>query len=116
MPGSYRQAAVTPARRLSQTSNFGAPPRNVSALTCAPIQSASPVPSDDYDDTELVYTPTVTTNNRYDGVLVSFPTEKAGWNDLTEKDREDLTAFVTNKAYAIDAASKNNFKVIAPGP
>lgn len=35
------QAAVTPARRLSQTSSFGAPPRKASALTWAPIQSAS---------------------------------------------------------------------------
>jgi hypothetical protein len=37
-----RQAAVTPALRLSQTTAFGTPPIVFKALTCAPIQSASP--------------------------------------------------------------------------
>ena len=46
----------------------------------------------------MVEVPTERVSHHYDGLLLSFPTEKAGLNDLTAKDRERLTNFVTNKA------------------
>lgn len=74
------------------------------------------VPSDYTDDTKMVTVPTLDAHSNYDGLLVSFPTGKAGWEDLTAKDRERITNFVTNKALAIDALSKSGFKVLAPSP
>jgi hypothetical protein len=75
-----------------------------------------PVPSDFIDDTKMVTVPTLNVRHNYDGLLVSFPTGKAGWNDLTPKDRERITNFVTNKALNIDALSKSGLRVVAPSP
>jgi hypothetical protein len=42
--------------------------------------------------------PTQSTQASHDGLLLTFPTEKADLNDLTDKDRRRLTDFVINKA------------------
>ncbi len=46
-----------------------------------------------------------------EGILLSFPTGKAGLNDLTEADRKRLKEFVTNKALAIRAFSSSGYQV-----
>ena len=51
--------------------------------------------------------PTTRTHHVNDGLLLSFPTGKAGLNELTPKDRQRLKAFVTNKARAIAALSES---------
>ena len=66
-----------------------------------------PVPSDYIDGTTMVEVPTEDVRHHYDGLLLSFPTGKAGLNDLTAKDRELLTDFVTNKARAIAALANS---------
>jgi hypothetical protein len=50
-----------------------------------------------------------------DGVLLSFPTEKAGLSDLADSDRKRLSDFVVNKARAIKALS-DSFKVTSNPP
>ena len=65
------------------------------------------------DGTTMVEVPTEDVRHHYDGLLLSFPTEKAGLNDLTAKDRERLTDFVTNKARAIAALAGSGF-VVSP--
>lgn len=55
------------------------------------LKVEGPVPSDYIDGTTMVEVPTESVRHHYDGLLLSFPTEKAGLNDLTAKDRERLT-------------------------
>ncbi|MGD9616418.1 MAG: hypothetical protein AB7H90_04595 [Alphaproteobacteria bacterium] len=69
------------------------------------------VPSDYIDGSTMVTVPTQDVHRSHDGLLVSFPTEKAGWTDLTAKDRERLTDFVTSKARNIAALADLGFKV-----
>ena len=71
------------------------------------------VPSDYIDGTTMVEVPTEHVSHHYDGLLLSFPTEKAGLGDLTAKDRERLTNFVTNKARNIAALADSGY-VVAP--
>jgi hypothetical protein len=59
--------------------------------------------------------PTQHTHRINDGLLLSFPTGKAGLNDLTPTDRKRLKDFVTNKARAI-AALGESFSLSAPRP
>ncbi len=49
--------------------------------------------------------PTQATSQSYSGLLLSFPTGKAGLNDLTPGERKNLTEFVTNRARAIATLS-----------
>ena len=70
------------------------------------------VPSDYMDGSTMVDVPTRQALPSAEGVLVSFPTGKSGWTDLTAKDRERLTDFVTNKARNIAALADLNFKVV----
>lgn len=69
------------------------------------------VPSDYVDDTTLATIPTQDIHTNYDGLLVSFPTGKAGWGDLTLADQRRLTDFVTNKARNIAALGQSGFSV-----
>jgi hypothetical protein len=73
------------------------------------LQVEGPVPSDYVDDTTIVTVPTQDVHHNYDGLLLTFPTEKAGLTDLTSKDRQRLTDFVTNKARAIAALASSGF-------
>ncbi len=50
--------------------------------------------------------PTQHTNHNIDGLVLSFPTGKSGLLDLTQKDRQRLNEFVTNKARAIGALAE----------
>jgi hypothetical protein len=51
--------------------------------------------------------PTQTTHHLNNGLLLSFPTGKADLHDLTQKDRQRLREFVTDKARAIAVLSKS---------
>ncbi len=59
--------------------------------------------------------PTQSTHVFHDGLLLTFPTEKADLRDLTNKDRQRLTDFVVNKARGIAVMSKY-FDVANPRP
>jgi hypothetical protein len=50
--------------------------------------------------------PTQSTQEFHHGLLLTFPTEKAGLNDLTKKDRQRLTDFVVNQARNIGVLSR----------
>lgn len=71
-----------------------------------------PVPSDYIDDTVLVEVPNEHVRRNHDSLLLSFPTEKAGFGDLTARDRELLTDYVTNRARAIAALAESGFPVV----
>jgi len=51
--------------------------------------------------------PTQSSRNHQQGLLLTFPTGKAGLNDLTEKDRQDLQNFVANRAHVISDLADN---------
>jgi len=74
------------------------------------------VPSDYVDDTTLVTVPKVDVHPYYDGLLLSFPTGKAGLNDLTSTDRQRLTDFATNKSRNIRVFAELGYKVTNPRP
>jgi hypothetical protein len=74
------------------------------------------VPSDYVDDTTMVTVPKVDVRHNYDGLLLSFPTEKSGLNDLTSRDRQRLTDFATNKSRAIRALAESGVAVTNPRP
>ena len=80
------------------------------------LQREGPMPSDflelpNYPD----MIPTQSTHNFFDALVLSFPTGKAGLNDLTQKDRDRMRRFVENKARAIAELSKS-FTTTAPRP
>jgi hypothetical protein len=56
------------------------------------------------------------TSPYYQGLLVSFPTGKAGLGDLTREERKVLTDFVTNRSRAIAAFAGSGYKVTNPRP
>jgi hypothetical protein len=70
------------------------------------------VPSDYIDGTDFVTVPVQDVRHSHDAVLVSFPTEKAGWTDLTARDRERVTDFVTRKARTIAMFADQNFNLV----
>jgi hypothetical protein len=78
------------------------------------LKVEGPVPSDFVDDTAMVTVPTQIVGHNYDGLLLSFPTGKAGLHDLTSKDQKRLTDFVTNKARAIAGLASSGFRVANP--
>jgi hypothetical protein len=59
--------------------------------------------------------PTQTIHHNYDALVLSFPTVKAGLEDLTRKDSQRLREFVENKARAI-AALAESFTTTASRP
>jgi hypothetical protein len=59
--------------------------------------------------------PTQSTQDFYQGLLLTFPTGKAGLNDLTTKDRQRLTDFVVNQARNIATISQH-FNVTTQHP
>jgi hypothetical protein len=61
------------------------------------------------------YVPTQTSRDNVGGMFLSFPTGKANLSDLTVRDRESLTKFVTDKARNI-AALSSFYNVSAPRP
>jgi hypothetical protein len=64
------------------------------------------IPTDYVASTTMESIPSQNIRHNYDGLLVSFPTGKAGLHDLTNQDQKRLTEFVTNKAHEIAALSK----------
>jgi hypothetical protein len=80
----------------------------VPAVSFGFLKVEGPIPSDYVDGNTMVTVPTEDARHHYDGLLLSFPTGKAGLNDLTPKDRERLTDFVTNKARVITAFAKSD--------
>ncbi|MGC2414065.1 MAG: hypothetical protein WA459_15360 [Stellaceae bacterium] len=89
------------------------PTLNISVVTGI-LKVEGPVPSDFVDDTKMVTVPTQDVHHNYDGLLLSFPTGEAGLHDLTSKDQQRLTDFVTNKARAIAALASDGFTVGNP--
>jgi hypothetical protein len=80
------------------------------------LQVEGPVPNDWVASTKLVTVPKVNVHHNYDGLLLSFPTEKSGLNDLTSDDQQLLTNFATNKSRAIRALAESGLTVTNPRP
>jgi hypothetical protein len=76
------------------------------------LKVRGPVPSNYIDGFDLVPVPNIRTQSFFDGLLLSFPTGKAGLSDLTARDRERLTDFVTNKARNIAAFVQTGYAVV----
>jgi hypothetical protein len=71
------------------------------------------VPSDFLDSTRMVVVPTQQLHNDYDFTLVSFPTGKAAWSDLTLADQKHVSEFVRTKAKNIAALGSLGYRVNA---
>jgi hypothetical protein len=71
------------------------------------------VPPDFMDGTRIVTVPTQKSHNSYDGMLVTFPTGKASWNDLTFSDQKHLSDFVKNRARGIAALAGLGYQINA---
>lgn len=73
-------------------------------------------PSDQYlVDTPDDVVPVQVAQHRSEGLLISFPTEKHHWTDLSSSQQEEVKRFVLNRTAAIRALS--DFKdVVAPTP
>jgi hypothetical protein len=77
------------------------------------LRVAGDVPADFVNGTRMVVVPTQQVHNNYDAMLVTFPTGKASWNDLTLSDQKHLSEYVKNKARNIAALAGLGYRVNA---
>jgi hypothetical protein len=87
------------------------------------IQVQSGILTADNHPEDTVLTPTpddrvpvqVITNHA-DGILVSFPTGKSSWKDLTSSQRDEIRRFLMNAVAGIRALADTSFDVVVPPP
>jgi hypothetical protein len=82
------------------------------------VQSGKLTAENHPEDTYLTPTPddlvpSQTGSQYQDGLLISFPTEKFSWKDLTSSQRDELRKFVMNKTANIRALGES-FDVVTP--
>jgi hypothetical protein len=82
------------------------------------VQSGQLTAENHPEDTYLTPTPddlvpSQTGSQYQDGILISFPTGKFSWKDLTPSQRDELKKFVLNKTANIRALAQS-MDVVAP--
>jgi hypothetical protein len=79
------------------------------------LQVEGDIPADFVDGTRMVVVPMTHVHNSYDGMLVSFPSGKAGWSDLTPRDQKSVSGFVRNAAKNIGVFTSLGYQVNGAG-